>query len=101
MSTENTPKARYTLRISADSGYKSTTEGECTPHQYSMAVAALMGALPATQELMNQREYLLEALANLVSALDKTTWSSWQSTARFDEQLQVARELLDVVGEQV
>lgn len=99
MSTETTPTARYTLRITSSTGYKSTSEGTCTPHQYSMAIAALNGAPHTSQKLMNQRDYLLEALTNLVAALDSTTWSSWQSTARFEDQLKAARHILDVVGE--
>lgn len=63
MSAGHTPMARYTLHIVADSGYESTTEGQCTPHQYSMAIAALMGAPHTSQELKAQRDELLEALS--------------------------------------
>ena len=45
MMSEQTPMARYTFHIVADSGYESTTEGECTLSQYRMAMAALHGAL--------------------------------------------------------
>lgn len=34
-------------------------------------------------------------LAELVSALENTNWSSWQTTARFDEQLQSAIKYLE------
>lgn len=34
------------------------------------------------------------ALRELVESLDKTFWSSWQSTHSFDDQLTDARELL-------
>lgn len=53
------------------------------------ANAALIAAAPSIHE----------ALTNLVDALDRTNWSSWQSTHRFDDELKAARELLDVVGE--
>lgn len=33
----------------------------------------------------------LEALKELVAALDATNWSSWQTTARFGKQLESAR----------
>ena len=33
-------------------------------------------------------------LKELVAALDKTYWSSWQSTAQFDDQLNHARSFL-------
>ena len=33
-------------------------------------------------------------LKELVAALDETHWSSWQSTARFDNQLNCARNFL-------
>lgn len=36
----------------------------------------------------------VEILANLVEALDNTYWSSWQSTAKFWDELEVAREYL-------
>ena len=36
----------------------------------------------------------LSLLKELVVALDKTYWSSWQSTARFDNQLNCARNFL-------
>lgn len=35
------------------------------------------------------------ALEALVKALQETTWSSWQSTARFDPALRAAVDLLD------
>ena len=36
----------------------------------------------------------LSLLKELVVALDKTYWSSWQSTARFDDHLNNARNFL-------
>lgn len=36
----------------------------------------------------------LSLLKELVVALDKTYWPSWQSTARFDNQLNCARNFL-------
>ena len=32
-----------------------------------------------------------QLLADLVKALDSTNWSSWQTTAAFDKQLEEAR----------
>lgn len=60
--------ARYTLRISTSSGYESTTDGECTAHQYSMAIAALHGAPHTSQELIAQRDELLQALKLLMAS---------------------------------
>ena len=36
-----------------------------------------------------------ELLRALVEALDNTYWSSWQSTASFDEELKRAQEYLE------
>ena len=36
----------------------------------------------------------LHLLKELVAALDETHWSSWQSTARFDDHLNNARNFL-------
>lgn len=36
----------------------------------------------------------LDALKDLVDALERTNWSSWQTTASFDKQLERAQELL-------
>jgi len=45
---------------------------------------------------MNKSD-VYEALKNLVRALDRTYWSSWQSTANFDVELDRARNLIDEV----
>ena len=37
----------------------------------------------------------LDLLADLVRALDKTNWSSWQTTAPFAKELDRARDYLD------
>ena len=37
----------------------------------------------------------VQLLADLVAALDRTSWSSWQSTATFDTQLTKAREYIN------
>lgn len=96
MSTPTT--ARYAMRVITSTGHTSTIEGTCTHHQYSKAIAALHGVPHTSQKFVNQRDSLLEALTNLVIALDRTTWSSWQSTARFDDELKAARHTIDVVG---
>ena len=36
-----------------------------------------------------------EALSKLVAALNETSWSSWQTTAKFDPALAVAQAVLD------
>ena len=36
-----------------------------------------------------------QLLAELVKALDSTNWSSWQTTASFDKQLDAAREYVE------
>lgn len=36
-----------------------------------------------------------QLLADLVKALDITNWSSWQTTAKFDKQLDAAREYVE------
>lgn len=38
-----------------------------------------------------------QLLAELVDALNHTNWSSWQSTARFQQQLDAARALVEQV----
>lgn len=35
-----------------------------------------------------------ELLSDLVKALDRTNWSSWQTTAPFDKELDRAREFV-------
>ena len=64
----HTPMARYTLTIVTDTGFESTTEGQCTPHQYSMAIAALHDAPHTSQELQAHRDELLKALEEIASA---------------------------------
>ena len=44
---------------------------------------------------MTNYENPVQLLADLVLALDNTTWSSWQTTASFDAELCAAREYLD------
>jgi len=39
------------------------------------------------------------ALKNLVEGLNKTYWSSWQTTAHFSEQLEAAEKLIDKYGQ--
>ena len=36
-----------------------------------------------------------QLLDDLVKALDSTYWSSWQTTAKFDKQLDAAREYVE------
>lgn len=70
MKTQHTTTARYTLHIVADTGYESTTDGDCTPHQYSMAIATLRGAPHTSQELQAQRDELLAALKSVLNWID-------------------------------
>ena len=39
----------------------------------------------------------VQLLADLVDALDSTAWSSWQTTAKFSDQLKDARDYIDRV----
>lgn len=55
------PMASYTLNISADSGYESSTEGRCTAHQYGIAIAALHGETTTSLDLIAAAPKLLEA----------------------------------------
>ncbi len=41
----------------------------------------------------------INVLKNLVDALNSTYWSSWQSTAKFDDQLTKAEEFLETHGD--
>lgn len=43
---------------------------------------------------------VFHALDELVRGLDKTSWSSWQSTANFSSQLDTARAVLQRAKEQ-
>ena len=43
-------------------------------------------------EAMDNPNQLLD---DLVKALDNTNWSSWQTTAAFEKQLDAAREYLE------
>lgn len=70
-------------------------------HQIAKVWMMRNGEGKANARLIAAAPDLLEALTNLVKALDSTTWSSWQTTATFDDQLKAARAALDVVGEQV
>lgn len=40
----------------------------------------------------------VKMLADLVNALDNTYWSSWQSTAKFSDELEVARSYLSRIN---
>ena len=44
---------------------------------------------------MTSYENPVQLLADLVAALDATHWSSWQSTATFNTQLDAAREYIN------
>ena len=43
---------------------------------------------------------VFKALDDLVRALDETSWSSWQTTAKFDKQLRYAEQVLIRAKEQ-
>ena len=40
-----------------------------------------------------------QLLDDLVKALDSTYWSSWQTTAKFDKQLDAAREYVEKLND--
>ena len=89
--------AQYTLRIVADTGYKSTAEGFCTPHQYSMAIAALKGAPHTSQDLKSQRDELLRALKGIhMWAENQAVAQSKGGHATVD--LLMLREQLDIAA---
>jgi hypothetical protein len=71
MSAKHTPGpwASYTLSISADSGYESSTEGRCTADQYGIAIAALHGETPTSLDLIAAAPDLLQALQAIVKSL--------------------------------
>ena len=56
--------------------------------------AVEMAEYRATFRLIAAAPDLLAALEALVAGLDKTTWSSWQTTAYFMDQLESARAAL-------
>lgn len=60
--------AKYKLQIKSNTGYSSTTTGECTPEQYSAALAAIDGE--CSSQLVRAAPDLLEALVEIVSADD-------------------------------
>lgn len=57
----------------------------------------LIRNLELAEEQISFARNLVESLANLVEALDNTYWSSWQSTAKFSDELEVAREYLSKI----
>lgn len=38
-------------------------------------------------------------LKDLVNALDKTHWSSWQTTAPFDKELDISRSFIEKISQ--
>lgn len=77
---EETPMAYYALVIKADSGYEATTEGRCTPLQYSKAIGALMG----TEENIKKQDALLrrqdELLEQALEALENSHYDVGSET---------------------
>lgn len=71
-------------------------EGHCFSneqrHQVKLAGYAAQYH-PAADRVAGPSEYR-DALRELVNALGRTTWTSWQTTAEFDEELRDASELL-------
>ena len=65
------PLANYSLSISSDSGYQSTTTGRCTAEQYTLVMRVLhhpvdaAACLNAPGTLVKQRDALLEAAKRL------------------------------------
>jgi hypothetical protein len=54
-----------------------------------------VSAITFERNEMNAFQNPVQLLADLVAALDSTHWSSWQSTANFDKQLDAAREYVN------
>lgn len=50
MSSKQTDMADYTLKVVAESGYESETEGRCTAEQYGAAMAVLHGNRTALEK---------------------------------------------------
>lgn len=75
------PWASYTLSISADSGYESSTEGRCTADQYSIAIAALHGETPTSLDLIAAAHELLDALQEAVDGMGGS-YATWSVKAR-------------------
>jgi hypothetical protein len=48
----------------------------------------------ANARLFAESRQLLEALGDLVAGLEKTNWSSWQTTAHFSAALEFAQSLI-------
>jgi hypothetical protein len=85
-------------------GRKDANEVEANARRIAACVNACAGISTALLEqgsrpamsaaylsVKAQRNELLEALQNLVDGLDKTNWSSWQTTAYFSDHLEAAR----------
>ena len=65
---KHTPEiAKYKLQIKSNTGYSSTTTGECTPEQYSAAIAAIDSA--CSSKLVRAAPDLLEALELVMDRL--------------------------------
>ena len=60
--------------------------------QHTQDIAELREVIDARRMKMDNPNQLLD---DLVKALDSTYWSSWQTTAKFDKQLDAAREYVE------
>ena len=77
MSKAKQPIAKYKLQIKSTTGYSSTTTGECTPEQYSAALAAIdsacsSGLVRAAPDLLLDLQSACEQIEDLVSRLGGT-----------------------------
>lgn len=67
----------------------------CAAYRFAFAAGAASIARDARLSLTDTAE----ALRNLVDALDRTNWSSWQTTASFSAELERARAILAAAQE--
>ncbi|BBP82432.1 hypothetical protein PHLH8_20740 [Pseudomonas sp. Pc102] len=68
--SSTTKNAQYTLKIKADSGYRSEESGRTDAECYRVALAALAGELGTDRNLIASAPDLLEALQAVVKQWD-------------------------------
>ena len=92
------PTARYVLTINATTGYLATTEGECTPERYGVAMAALHGTIPDDTNLLKAAPDLLEALRKV--SMNAVYVSNGECSLPFDVVKEVDAAIAKATGAQ-
>lgn len=69
MSSKHTDMADYTLKVVAESGYESETEGRCSAEQYGAAMAVLHGNRTALEKQLLEAA---QAAWNCIAELSPT-----------------------------